>query len=152
MKTNAVSHSMDSLDAVRQELCREFARSLHSGALQVRVRLHPQAGEAWFYEHRDNQWHKRDVVIRDPQLLAAVTEQLELLASKPQGDALKVTVHDSADWHDTDLTFRVDSVQPHLDRELESHLMGLLFRDHHDSGKDVRRHIQNGPRRAGRGH
>lgn len=151
MKTN-VPRSMDSVDTARHELCQEFAKSLRDGALQVRVRLHPQMGEAWFYEHRENQWHKRDAVIRDPQLIAALTEQLELLASKPQGDAVKVILHSSADWHDTDVTFHRDAVKAHLGRLLETHLMGLLFRDHRDSGKDIRRHLQTGPRRTGRGH
>lgn len=152
MKTSISSKSTDLTDAARHELCSYFARYLGGGALQVRVRLHPQTGEAWFYEHRDNQWHKRDSLTRGSEFHSALTEQLALLASKPRGDAVNVAVHDSADWHDTDLTFHRDTVQPHLDRELESHLMGLLFRDHRDSGKDARRHVQTGPRRPSRGH
>ena len=152
MKTSSTSSQNDFIDTARHELYSQFAHSLRGGALQVRVRLHPLTGEAWFYEHRDNQWHKRDTVLRDANLYASVTDQLTLLESKPQGDSVKVTLHNSADWHDTDLTFHRDAVAGHMEKNLETHLLGLLFKDHRDSGKDSRRHIQTGPRFSGRGH
>lgn len=151
MKTSSTRSPADLTDTARHELCAQFAKSLRGGALQVRVRLHPQTTEAWFYEHRDNQWHKRDAVIRDADLFANVADQLTLLGSKPHGDAVKVTLHNSADWHDTDLTFHREAVADHLEGALESYLLGLLFRDHHDSAKDSRHQVQTGPRRPGRG-
>lgn len=152
MKTSPTRSQADLTDTARHELCSQFAQSLRGGALQVRVRLHPQTGEAWFYEHRNNQWHKRDAVIRDANLFASVADQLTLLGSKPQGDAVKITLHSAADWQDTDLTFHRDAVAEHLVKNLESHLLSLLFRDHRDSGQDYRRHIQTGPRHTGRSH
>lgn len=152
MKPSLPSTQTDVVDTARHELCSHFAQSLRGGALQVRVRMHRQTGEAWFYEHRDNHWHKRDEAIRDPQLFESIADQLTLLASKPLGDAIKVTLHDSADWHDTDVTFRRDAITGHLQKSLESHLLGLLFRDHHDSQKDSRRRIHTGPRFPGHGH
>lgn len=152
MTPNPLSSGNLPIDEARHKLCSQFAQCLRAGSVRVRVRLHPQSGEAWFYEHRENTWHKRELVLCEPALVAAVTEELALLASKPHGDGVNVTQHSASDWHDTEVAFHREAIERHLDGKLESYLLGLLFLGRHDSKQDVRRHVQPGPRRSDHRH
>ena len=136
-------------DEARAELCQRVACMLRDGAVGVRVRLDSPTGEAWFYEHKSNAWHKQADVIHDRTLACALSEQLDILASKPDGDILKIARHDASDWHETDLHFRRDAIAHRLDDKLESYVLGLLFGDHHDSKQDIRRHPRSGPQHGG---
>lgn len=152
MKSSTVANTQLPVDEARRKLGAHFAKTLRGGSFRVRVRLHRPLGAAWFYEHRDNTWHKQDVTLSDPALVQAVTDELALLASKPHGDVLQVQVHDAADWHETELQFDRNVIEQHLNDQLESYLAGLLFHDPHDSKQDVRRHVQPGPRHSGHKH
>lgn len=140
------------VDESRQELCGVLAQTLHDGCIRMRVRVPKAADEAWFYRHHDNKWDKLNTVLRGPGVVQALNEQLVMLATKPHGDELQVTQHAAADWHDTEFLFHRQKLDEHEGEKLKSYLYGLLFRDHHDSGHDVRRHVRSGLRRGQTGH
>lgn len=133
------------VDQARQLMCRAFARMVNAGSYTVRTRIVHSAGkptEAWFYAHSDTGWHKEPDGVTSHELVRALEEEAQLLASKGHGDEWSVKVHSSADSHDTDLQFHRDKLEQRVGQKLESALMGLLFRDSHDSKKDVRRSIR----------
>jgi len=138
------------VDAARQALCREFAKCINDNKLTVRVHVVEAAGkpaEAHFQAHDATGWHKTGETITDRLLVNALNETLEMLASKEHHDAWSVRRQSHADGHDTELKFHHEKFVGHLGDKLESALMGLLFRDHHDSSQDVRRSIRT-PRPA----
>jgi hypothetical protein len=133
------------VDQARQVLCREIARCLKDKKFSVRVRVSEVDGkpaEAWFYSHHEKGWKKEPQSIIDRPLVAAIHETLEMLASKAHHDAWSARRHSHADVHDTDLQFHVEKLADRLHDKLEPILMGLLFRDQHDSKKDSRRNIR----------
>jgi len=139
------------IDKARQLICREFARLLNDGNSMVRVRIARTGGkpsEAWFYAHRDNDWQKEPQVITDQPLVEALAETLEMLATREHTDEWSARKRTSADYHDTEVKFHREKLDPRLGAKLESVLVGLLFRDSHDSKKD-KRHAIRTPR-AGR--
>jgi hypothetical protein len=138
------------VDAARQVLCREFAQSINDNKFTVRVRLVETAGkpaEALFQAHDGRGWHKAGEPITDRLFVKALNETLEMLASTEHHDAWSVRQQSHADGHDTELKFHREKLAGYLGDKLESALMGLLFRDHHDSSQDVRRSIRT-PRPA----
>jgi hypothetical protein len=140
------------VDEARHEICRRFAEMLNAGAYRVRVRLSERDGkgaEAWFYMHRNNAWTKAPGAVAAPSLVAAIEEEMDLLASKQHGDECSTRQNKSADWKETDVRFHRDKLEPRLGKNLESYLMGVLFRDEHASKKDRRRPILRGGRRMG---
>lgn len=142
-KTGAIA-----VDQARVELCRWLAKSLNGGLFHVRVRfplVNGVPGEAWFYVHRDNTWHKETEIITDAPLVEALAEETDLLASKGHADEWSVRQNSAHDWKETDLQFHREPLADHLGKKLESYLMGLLFRDRHDSRQDRRQHLRNGP-------
>jgi hypothetical protein len=133
------------IDRARETLCREFARMLRSGAFTLRsriVRRGAEPVEAWFYAHRDDGWEKQSASIAEPALVQAIEETLDMLASKGHADEWSSKRHVVADHQDTDFQFHREKLQEHLGDQLESAIAGLLFRDSHDSKKDVRRSIR----------
>lgn len=151
MKPFPADSRIDLVDEARHDLCSQFAQAVRGGTWQVRVRLDSSSGAAWFYEHYDNQWHKRDAAVQDPQLVAAIAEQLDDLASKPHGDAFQVSRRMAADWRDTDISFHREKIESHVNESLEAYLLGLLFLDHRDAGQDVRRRIRGGLHKSRQG-
>ena len=133
------------VDNARQILCDEIARCLRERKFSVRVRIteaEGKAAEVWFYFHAKRGWHKEPQVIREQPLVEAINESLEMLSSKEHHDAWSARRHSHSNVHDTDLQFHVDKLAEHPDDQLESVVMGLLFRDQHDSKKDSRRNIR----------
>jgi hypothetical protein len=137
------------VDQARQFLCREFARSMNAGNFTVRVRiarLSTGPVAAWFYSHRDDGWHKEPESVTDRELVVALDETLDMLASRGHCDEWLSRRHKAADHCDTDLQFHREKLEGHLGDNLEWLLTGLLFRDNHESKKDVR-HSVRVPRR-----
>jgi hypothetical protein len=133
------------VDKARQILCAEIARCMRDKRFSVRVRIAEnggQAAEVLFYSHGDHGWQKESQPITDQVLVAAMNETLEMLASKQHHDAWSARRQSHSDINDTDLQFHADKLQGHLGDTLEADLMGLLFRDQHDSKKDSRRNIR----------
>lgn len=133
------------VDQARELLCRVFARMVKAGSFTVRTRLVLSADrpvEAWFYGHGASGWQKEAEGVTDHELVGAIDEVVEMLASKEHGDEWSAKQHSSADCRDTDIQFHRDKLQTHADKQLESYLLGLLFRDRHDSKKDSRRAIR----------
>jgi len=138
------------VDGARQALCRELAGCMNAGTYTIRVRIvKPEnaAAEGHFYAHSGKGWRKRPEKLVDHPVVAALEETLDMLGSKPHCDEWSVRCESHADRRDTELQFHPDKIKPHLGPKLESALYGLLFRDHHDSKKDVRRSIRT-PRPA----
>jgi hypothetical protein len=136
--------SDDAVNRARATICEEFARMLKLGAFTVRVRIvkaDDELREVWFYAHRADGWEKQPVRVTDRGLGGALQESLEMLASKGHHDEWSAKQHSAADFCDTDIQFHPQKLEEHLDDRLESVLAGLLFRDRHDSKKDVRRSI-----------
>jgi hypothetical protein len=128
------------IDQARQLLCREFARSMNAGHFTVRVRIArlptgPVA--AWFYCHRDDGWHKEPESITDRELVNALDEMLDMLVSNGHCDKWSPRRQTAADHSDTDLQFHREKLEKHMGDKLEWLLIGLLFRDKHESKKDM---------------
>jgi hypothetical protein len=139
------------VDEARQLICHRFARMLNAGSFSVRVRITQSPAEApavRFYSHRHNEWHKEHDPITDPQLVRAIDETMQMLASKEHADQWLARKHASSDYRDVDLQFHRDKLEHRLGGQLEAALAGFLFRDSHDSAKDVRRGIRT-PRSGG---
>lgn len=133
------------VDGARQALCRELAGCMNAGAYVIRVRIvRPESAsaEGHFYAHSGKGWRKRPEKLDDHQVVAALEETLDMLGSKPHCDEWSIRRESHADRRDTELQFHPEKIKPHLGPKLESALYGLLFRDHHDSKKDVRRSIR----------
>jgi hypothetical protein len=138
------------IDEARQAICREFARCLNAGSFEVRIRMvnsgnHPVA--AMFYAHKSKGWQKQPESIDDPELVLALDEALGMLASNHHDD-WSAQRRPHTDGYDVDLHFHPEKLKDRMGSHLESALMGLLFRDRHDSKKDSRRSIRT-PRRSG---
>jgi len=133
------------VDQARETLCREFAHVLSAGAFTVRTRVLMNKGEpvgVCFYGHQNNGWQIQPGRIAGVALASAIHSTLEMLASAEHHDAWSVKQDSVADHHDTDIQFHKHDWQNLSKRELESEVNGLLFRDRHDSKKDVRRSIR----------
>lgn len=138
------------VDEARQVICREFARMLNAGTFTVRVRVAHSgdgAAEAWFYAHRSRGWRKEPDAITDPELVSAITETLDMLASRQHTDEWSVRRNKSRAYDDTDVQFHREKLEHRLGAKLGSALAGVLFRDSHDSKKD-KRHAIRTPRSA----
>lgn len=133
------------MDAARETLCQEFGRLIGEGAMTVRARVLMQNGEpveVCFYGHQKKGWQLRPLKINERGLAAAIHATLEDLASTEHHDAWSVKQDAASDHHDTDIQFHREELQQLSENELKSRLNGLLFRDSHDSKKDVRRSIR----------
>jgi hypothetical protein len=138
-------------DEAREIICHRFARMLHTGSFSVRVRIVTVLGKVaavWFYAHRSDGWHKGRDPITHPQLVRALEDTLNMLASKGHAEQWSARKHSGSDYHDVDVQFHRRKLATRLGDELESALAGLLFRDAHHPTKDERRSIR--PPRAGR--
>jgi hypothetical protein len=141
------------VDAARQILCQEIARCMKAKKYSMRVRIaetdgHPE--HVSFYSHGGEGWQKESQAINDPVLVNAMNETLEMLASQEHHDGWSARRQSHSDVHDTDFQFHPDKFADHFDKGLESALMGVLFRDHHDSRKDIRRNVRTPrPKRGG---
>lgn len=143
MQTTNVSDA--AVDQAREILCRELARILRGGALTARARVILAEGrpaEARFYAHQRNEWEIQPEKITSVELAGALQAALEMLASKGHHDAYSARQNAAADYRDTDFQFHRDALHD-LGDKLESELNGILFRDRHDSKKDVRRSIHS---------
>lgn len=133
------------IDEARQMLSREFARCLNAGKHTIRVRIVKSTDspvEAWFYVHSSDGWQKEPHPVTNGALVGALDETLEMLASQEHHDEWAVRRHAHSDGLDTDFQFHLGKLQDHLGERLELALAGLLFRDRHDSKKDMRRSIR----------
>jgi hypothetical protein len=143
MSSNASSGQV--VDTARATLCRQFSEFLKEGASHVRVRLHRKGDavdEAWFYAHHANQWKKQGAGVTQADLMAALEQDLEMLASRGKRDGLTIRKAVASDATDYDFQFQPDLAQAHPHVSLETTLLGILFRDAHASGGDVRRSIR----------
>jgi hypothetical protein len=142
---SSATSGSSAVDKARALLCQVFARMVNAGSTAVRTRIVQSSGEpveAWFYAHSDDGWQKDPGGVTDRELVRALHESLEMLASKKHGDEWSARQQSSGDWLDTDIQFHRDKLEKRGGKKLESALMGLLFRDSHDSKKDVRRSIR----------
>lgn len=133
------------VDQARRLVCRVLARTIESGSMALRIRLEQSAGEpvhAWFYAHSEAGWEKQPDDVTDHGLLEAILEEMDLLTSKGHGDEWSCRDHTSGTHRDLDLHVHPEKFQGQDLKSLESAVMGLLFRDGHDSKKDVRRRIR----------
>jgi hypothetical protein len=133
------------VDAARQQLCQNFANSLNEKKYTLRVRIIEQGGkphEAIFSAHDHQGWQNVSESVTDLLLVNALQETVQMLGSAPHHDAWSVRTHSHGNGHDTEFQFHSEYVAQHSGHQLASTLMGLLFRDHHDSGKDMRRNIR----------
>jgi hypothetical protein len=143
MQSTDISNA--AMDQARDVLCTEFARMLQSGASTVRVRVVLAGGapiEAYFYAHRNRRWEIQPDKVTSPELSAAIAATLESLTSHEHHDAWSTKAHAAADYHETDFHFHRDELQTRPGESLVSEMNGLLFRDRHDSKKDIRRSIR----------
>ncbi|MBS0264843.1 MAG: hypothetical protein JSS02_23105 [Planctomycetes bacterium] len=132
------------VDTARQLLCQQFAHSLNGEKFTVRVRISEPAGQpptALFTAHDGLGWHKAGETVIEPILVDALKETLDMLASTPHHDAWSVRHETHADAQETEIRFHREQLAEHVGPKLESQLMGLLFRDQHDSSKDMRRNM-----------
>jgi hypothetical protein len=146
---SSAKSASQSVDEARDRICHEFARMLNSGAWTVRIRIAtmPEGNnEVWFYSHRANLWRKEPDRVTDPELVLAIEETVEMLATRERADEWTIRRHDSHDVHDFVVRFHRGKLEQRLGANLESALEGLLFRDGHDSKRDKRRAIRT-PRR-----
>jgi hypothetical protein len=133
------------VDKARQVLCDEIARCLSKNRYTVRVRIVESEGkpaEALLQSHSENGWQKESQPITDRLLVNAINETLAMLASKEHHDAWSARRQSHSDGHDTELQFHREKLGDHHADKFASVLMGVLFRDHHDSSKDSRRQIR----------
>ncbi|MCY2967852.1 MAG: hypothetical protein NT069_30195 [Planctomycetota bacterium] len=141
-----MSHSTSGVDATQHLICEVFASLLDAGASQVRVRVVLKQGaptNAWFYSYVNHDWHKAARMVTDPVQAAAVKEQMEFIGTKGQGEAWHCRQHGAADIADTDIAFHSEKIHEHLGTALPSLLLGMLFRDNHDS-RDDNRQVRRG--------
>jgi hypothetical protein len=141
------------VDKARQVLCDEIARCLRNNRFTVRVRIAESDGkpvEALVASHGEHGWQKESQPITDRPLVNAINETLEMLASKAHHDAWSARRQSHSDGHDTELQFHREKLGDHPADKFASVLMGLLFRDHHDSSKDSRRNIRTPPPKQAR--
>lgn len=142
------------VDKAREILCHEIARCLKEKRFSVRIRIAETDGkpaEASFYSHGQHGWQKESQPVTDKVLVNAMNETLEMLASKAHHDVWSARCESHSDGRDTELEFHADKLTGRLGEGLESLLMGVLFHDHHDSSKDVRRNIRTPRPAQGRG-
>ena len=133
------------VDEARQLLCREIARCLKDKKFSVRIRVTEADGEpaeAWFYSHGRRGWQMESEPITDGPLVQAMNETLEMLASKEHHDTWSARRQSRADGQDVELRFHPEHLEDRLGDKLAQMLMGILFRDQHDSRKDSRRQIR----------
>ena len=133
------------VEEARAILCRELSRILEAGRFTIRTRIlmaSDRPVEAHFYSHREEGWHKEPYAVTEPEVVRALHESVELLFSKGHGDEWSATRHATADHLDVDLHFHREKLENRTGKKLESAVAGLLFRDSHDSKKDVRRSIR----------
>jgi hypothetical protein len=133
------------VDKARQVLCDEIARCVRMKRFSVKVRIaetEGQPAEAWFYSHGKRGWQMESEPITDRPLVNAMNETLEMLASKEHHDQWSARRQSRADGHDIELRFRPEHLEDRLGDKLALALMGVLFRDQHDSRKDSRRNIR----------
>lgn len=134
------------IDKAREMLCRFLARIVNEGSSMMRLRVVQRSGEpveTWFYAHHDDGWRKEPEVVDDPELVRALHETAEMLASHEHGDEWSLRQHATADHLDTELKLHREKLEGRLGAKLEDAISGLLFRDGHDSKKDSRRAIRN---------
>lgn len=132
-------------DVARETLCHQLSALMQAGANHVRVRLHRKgtdADQAWFYAHQENHWKKEGPGVTQADLVLAMEKDLEMIASRGKSEELTVRKAAAADWTDYDLQFRAGLLHERQGASLESSVYGVLFRDSHASGKDVRHHAR----------
>jgi hypothetical protein len=133
------------VDEARRLLCDEIARCIREKSFTVRIRIGKADGaptEAWFYSHCEHGWRKSPQAITDRPLVSAMDETLAMLASKTHHDAWLARRKSHSDGDDIELEFHADRLKERVGGKLESVLMGMLFRDQHDSTKDKRRSVR----------
>lgn len=133
------------MEDARCELCQRLAEAIREGGSGIQVRLlraNQVATEAWVYVNRDHEWRKRNDLALSAHLVEMLQDQLEHLCTREFADAWTCRRTEHSDRIDFELKFHRELVVPHLKGDLESYLNGILFRGHHDSGKDARRRIQ----------
>lgn len=142
---SSAKNGSSAVDQARELLCLVFARMVNAGSFTVRTRIVQRSDEpveAWFYAHHADGWQKEPDAVTDRALVRGLQETVAMLASKGHHDEWSAKQHSSADYHDTDIQFHAEKLRNRIGKELESTLMGLLFRDSHDSKQDLRRAIR----------
>ncbi|MBI3864235.1 MAG: hypothetical protein HY290_20315 [Planctomycetia bacterium] len=142
---SSVKSGNPQVDQARETLCQEIARCMRDNKFSVRIRIAETEGtpaEASFYSHGPDGWQKESQPITDRLLVNAIRETLEMLESNEHHDWWSVRHQSHSDGTDTELRFQSEKLTGRLGVQLESLLMGALFRDQHDSRKDSRRNIR----------
>jgi len=137
--------SMSALDEARRELCKSLVASIQEGdvGLQVRfLRNEEEVSEAWIYTRKEHEWTKRNDLTVSQSLLQPMCTLLEGLSRQEFTDPWMIRRTSHSDRIDFELKFHRDAIEPHLNRDLESFLIGCLSHGQHDSGKDARRRIR----------
>lgn len=130
---------------IRQDICKDLAAGIHAGAYGLQFRfLHKDdtVSDVWLYRYHGHEWHKQRDYSVDAADMPGLYDQLELIASREFADVWNCRRIDHSDRTDFELKLNPESMQAHLNANLESYLMGCLFSGHHDSGKDSRRRIR----------
>jgi hypothetical protein len=132
-------------DKIRRDLCKKIAEGLHDSTFGFQLRLVGKDqifSDAWLYRFRDHEWKKDRESVCESSAIAELFRQLEMIASREVADAWNCRRINHSDRVDFELKFHPESVNGHLNGDLESYLMGCLFYGHHDTGKDSRRRIR----------
>ncbi|MBI5761647.1 MAG: hypothetical protein HZA46_24320 [Planctomycetales bacterium] len=133
------------VDQARTELCRHLARLMVAGSHNFRIRTFLSDGEpvrGCLYTYRNHAWRKVEDVDLSQSIVEVLDEQLDMLVSRAHADAWSARQKNFADRRDVDIRFHRDAIDPHLNGNLASFLLGSLFLGHHDSRKDVRRQMR----------
>lgn len=142
--SKSIQITMPDTDEVRRAACKAMAQQIRSGAFDFQFRFHRRDGvpvEVWLYQHVDRQWKKIEFQF-PANAVAELYEQMSVLAKRDYADDWSCHSIDHCDRTDIELKFRRERVEPQIERNLESYLLGCLFYGHHDSGLDARHRIR----------
>ena len=147
MKESA--NASPAVDQARQELCRLIVHGCDQGASNIKVRVNLGDGQptaVWVYGHIDNEWQKLTTTIHDPQIAAAVAEELDRLASAAHADQWSLRRQEFGDRIEAEIKFHRDAIDPHRGDNFESYLFGVLFYEPKAAKHSVRNSIRRGPK------
>ena len=147
MKESA--NASPAVDHARREFCRLVVHGCEQGALNIKVRVNLCDGQptaVWGYGHINNEWQKLTTTIHDPQIAAAVAEELDRLASAAHADQWSLRRQEFGDRIEAEIKFHRDAIDPHRGDNFESYLFGVLFYEPKAAKHSGRNSIRRGPK------